>query len=314
MSQTPTTPQNSLPVIEAYDDEIDLRELFARLWAQKWLILTSGFLATVIAIVIALWLPNVYRAEALLAPAAENSGGGLSALASQFGGLASLAGINLPKGDINKTTVAIELMKSRKFLTDFIRHHHLEVPIMAAKGWDRTTDQLVIDPDIYDASTKRWVREVNPPFRPEPSDWELYEAFRELLTVSEDKKTGLIKVAVEFYSPKMAKQWVDWLVAEINTYMKQRDVADAEKKIKFLEVQIAKTSIAEMQKIFYNLIEQQTKVMMLANVQDEYVFKTLDPAVEPLEKAKPKRALIVILAALLGGMIGIVLALLRGRK
>ncbi len=50
-----------------YDDEIDLRELFPILWAGKWLIGGITFGATVIAVIVALLLPNVYRAEALLA-------------------------------------------------------------------------------------------------------------------------------------------------------------------------------------------------------------------------------------------------------
>jgi uncharacterized protein involved in exopolysaccharide biosynthesis len=46
-------------------------------------------------------------------------------------------------------------------------------------------------------------------------------------------------------------------------------------------------------------------------VNQEYVFKTLDPAVVPEEKAKPKRALIVVLGGILGGMLGVMLVLLR---
>ena len=51
-----------------YDDEIDLRELFRSLWAGKWLISGTTFVAAVIAVIIALMMPNIYRADALLAP------------------------------------------------------------------------------------------------------------------------------------------------------------------------------------------------------------------------------------------------------
>ncbi len=66
-----------------------------------------------------------------------------------------------------------------------------------------------------------------------------------------------------------------------------------------------------MQTVFYKLIEEQTKTQMLAEVNQEYVFKTLDPAVVPEEKAKPKRALMVVLGGILGGMLGIMLVLAR---
>lgn len=44
---------------------------------------------------------------------------------------------------------------------------------------------------------------------------------------------------------------------------------------------------------------------MLANAQSEYVFKTVDPAVVPQEKSEPKRALIAVVATMLGGMLGV---------
>ena len=126
-----------------------------------------------------------------------------------------------------------------------------------------------------------------------------------------DKKSGLATVAVEYYSPQMAKQWVDWLVADLNQTMKERDLVEAERNISYLKEQLAKTSVADMQTVFYKLIEEQTKTQMLAEVNQEYVFKTLDPAVVPEEKAKPKRALMVVLGGILGGMLGTMLVLLR---
>ena len=53
------------------------------------------------------------------------------------------------------------------------------------------------------------------------------------------------------------------------------------------------------------MIESETRTVMLANAQREYVFKTVDPAVIPQEKSEPKRALIVILAVMLGGILGV---------
>ena len=59
------------------------------------------------------------------------------------------------------------------------------------------------------------------------------------------------------------------------------------------------------------LITSKIKTLMLAEVNQEYVFKTLDPAVVAEEKAKPKRALIAVLGTVLGGMAGVILVLIR---
>jgi len=293
------------------DDEIDLRELFAALWRGKLWILATTVLGAALAVAVALWLPNVYHAEAKLAPSAEQQGGGLSALAGQFGGLASLAGISLGGGSTDKTGLAVEVAQSRHFLTSFVRRHRLEVAIMAVTGMDKDTGELSIDPELYDLAQKKWVREVKPGRSADPTDWELFKVFSKLVSVEQDKKTSLVTIGVDYYSPELAKQWVDWLVADLNAVMKQRDLTDTQRNIAYLKDQLSKTSVADMQTVFYKLIEEQTKTLMLAEVNPDYVFKTLDPAVVPEEKAKPKRALIVVLGTLLGGMLGVMLVLAR---
>ena len=50
---------------------------------------------------------------------------------------------------------------------------------------------------------------------------------------------------------------------------------------------------------------------MLANAQQEYVFETVDPAVVPQEKSEPKRALMVVLATILGLMLSIIIVFIR---
>lgn len=294
-----------------YDDEIDLRELFRTLWAGKWLISGTTFVAAVIAVIVALMMPNIYRADVLLASNHQEGAGALSALAAQYGGLASLAGINLNVGKADKTVLGLEVLKSRKFISKFIERHELLVPLIAAHGWDTETGDLKIDADDYDVTAKRWVRDVSPPKKTIPSLQEAYEEFMEILTVSTDKKSGLVTVAVEFYSPTMAKQWVDWLVDDLNAFIMQQDVTEAEQAIEYLNGQIANTSLAELQNVFFRLIEEQTKTVMLAAVSNEYLLKTLDPAIAPEEKARPKRALIAILGTLLGGMLGVMVVFVR---
>ncbi|MGE6133681.1 Wzz/FepE/Etk N-terminal domain-containing protein [Aeromonas hydrophila] len=311
MTQVKEHPPMPVAMNGGGEDEIDLRELFAALWRGKWWIVASTLIGAVIAIMVAISLPNIYRSEALLAPSAEQQGGGLAAMAAQFGGLASLAGVNLSRGGADKTAIAVEIGTSRQFLSHFIRQHRLEVPLMAVIKADKLTGELVIDQDIYDVTSKKWVREVTPGKSVEPTDWELVKAFRNVVSISQDTKSGLVMVAVEYYSPKRAKQWVDWLVADLNEAMKLRDQTDATRNITYLTAQLEKTPVADMQKVFYQLIEDQTKTLMLTEVNQEYVFKTLDPAVVAEEKAKPKRALIAVLGTLLGGMLGVIIALVR---
>jgi len=293
------------------DDEIDLRELFAVIWQGKWLIIAITALFAVASVVYAISQPNIYKSEALLAPAEQEGGGGLSALAGQFGGLASLAGVNLGGGSSNKAQLAIEVLKSRQFTSDFIQKHNILPDLMAAESWNMQTNTVVYDSEIYDAQNDKWVREVDAPFKPKPSMQEAYKEFSEILTASTDKETGMVKISIEHVSPTVAQQWVDWLIKDINQTMKQRDVLEAIKSTDFLTQQLEQTKIADIRAVLYKLVEEQTKTIMFAKVRDEYVFKTIDAALVPEEKFKPKRALIAILGTMLGGMLSVMIVLIR---
>ena len=100
------------------DYDINLQELFQVLWAGKALITVITGLAAVASVVLALSMPNIYRSTAILAPKSDGGTGGLARLASQYGGLKDLAGVNLGGlgGDgMSKTAIALEKMKSLSF-------------------------------------------------------------------------------------------------------------------------------------------------------------------------------------------------------
>nr|WP_077285878.1 Wzz/FepE/Etk N-terminal domain-containing protein [Cognaticolwellia aestuarii] len=293
-------------------DEIDLAELWRAIWSGKLLIIAISALFAISSIIYAINQPNIYRASTLLAPASEQGGaGGLAKMAGQFGGLASLAGINLGSGGTDKTGLALEVLKSRLFLENFIAKHQLLVPLMAANNWDPNSNTLTIDDEIYNSETNSWLREVEAPKKPEPSSWEAFKAFKQVLSVSTDKENGMITLAIEHYSPEVATQWLVWLVDDINSTIRQQDKVEAQNSIDYLSEKLQETQLADMQTVFYQLIEEQTKIIMLAEVSREYVLKTIDPANAPEEKAKPKRALIVVLGTMLGGILSLLIVLIR---
>ena len=135
--------------------------------------------------------------------------------------------------------------------------------------------------------------------------------FTGILGISEDKQTGYVSVSIEHQSPIIAAQWVGWLVEDVNAAVKAQDVEEATNSIEYLKRQVSKTSLADLQAVFFELIQSQTETMMLAQVRPEYVFKTIDPAVVPEEKIRPSRAVICILGTLLGGMMGVIIVLIR---
>ncbi|OEE77722.1 Wzz/FepE/Etk N-terminal domain-containing protein [Vibrio genomosp. F6] len=298
--------------IQDSSDEIDLRELFVALWRGKWLIIVTTFVFAVGGVLYALSQPNTYKAEVVLASSSDGGKGGMAAMAAQFGGLASLAGINLGGGSTDNKGMSLAVLNSRQFLNTFITKHNLLVPLMATTEWNEADNSLVIDPELYDVKTEQWVREVKPGKSQTPTDWEAYKVFKkDILKSSESKDTGLVTLSVTHFSPVIAQQWAELLVQDLNAWMKEKSLNETKRNIGYLEQQLEKTNVSDMRTVFFQLIEEQTKNLMLAEVETEFAFKTVDPAVIPEEKAGPKRALICVLATLLGGMLGVAAILVR---
>lgn len=296
------------------DDEIDLRDLWNVIWRGKWIIIAITAIFAVASVFYALSLPNIYKSEALLAPADSEQQGGLSGLSGQLGGLASLAGVNLGGGKTDKTALAIEILKSREFFAKFAEKHNILPDLMAVKEWDMPTNTVVYDEEIYSSESGEWVRKVKAPKKAKPTMQEAKKVFEKLLTVEQSKKTGVIIISVKHYSPLVAQKWVDWLVKEINLSMKLRDKHEAERSILYLQEQIGKTIIVEQKNLLYQLIEEQAKTLMFTEVRDEYVFETIDRGIAPELKSEPKRAIIVVIFILVGFLLAITLLILLRRK
>ena len=300
--------ENNTQISDQYDDEIDLRELFSVLWAGKTKIIAITAVFAVASVIYALSVPNQYKATALLAPA-QSDGGGLSGALGQLDGLASLAGVSIGGGESSESQIAQEIMKSWSFVEGFIADNDLAVEVYAAEGWSKGSNELQINQDAYDSEGSEWLIEDDSGVVGPPSSWQLFKAFSERVAVSEDKKSGLVSVSIEYYSPQIAKQWLDLYISAINKHMQARQVKKVSNNISYLEAQIGKTSIAEMREVFYTIIEEQTKNKMVAEASPDYAFVAVSPSMVPEEKSQPKRALICILGTLLGGMLSVLLVL-----
>ncbi len=293
------------------NNEVDLQHIFAIVWRGKWIIIGVTFIFTLASVILALSVPNEYKATAIVKPLESNTNVPLGALASQLGGLASLAGVNINNNAGSDTVVAMEVLKSWGFIEEFIKKHELEVPLFAAKKWDQSSNVLVLDSELYDPVQKKWVRKAPKGKTIEPTSWELYKKFNQRLSISQDSETGLVNISFTHFSPIIAKQWTDWLLNDINQYMKSRALSEANQSIEYLETQISKTSIAEIRNVFSELIQEQHKTKMLAQISKEFTFKTISSAKVPEEKTKPNRFLIVLFMTMLGAFFSSLFVLLR---
>jgi uncharacterized protein involved in exopolysaccharide biosynthesis len=299
---------NDLHNNEEFDGEIDFIELVSILWLNKKFIVIFTTFAAVTSVFYSLSLTNIYNVKTLLTPTTSSG----SSLISQYSGLASMAGVNLPNaGSENKLDVALNLIKSKKLLDRLSVYESFLPDLMAVKSWNLQTNIITYDQALYDNKNNKWVRKVSLPFKQIPSSQESLQIFSALVSISQDNKTQLVTLNVDHLSPVVAHQWSLWIVKEINDILANMEISNSQARIDYLNNQIKITPYSELRTMFYELIQESTKSMMLAAVNPEYVLTTIDPPVIPEVKSKPNRALICISGTILGAMLSLLIILVR---
>ena len=266
------------------EGEIDLLELIRTLIHAWKTILSITIICTGLAAAYALYAPEVFRAETLIAPAQEEKSTASSAL-SQLDGLAVMAGISIPRDSNIQHVVAT--LNSRKFLRTFINQNKL-IPVLFE--------------DIWNDDDQSWM--VQSPEH-EPTEQKAIESFKKCLSVDEDKKSGLITLSFSWEDPGFAAQWANDLVKQLNEQLREQAIADSKKRVGYLEQELAKTTLQDMRAVLYNILESEKQKAMLANVNEDFALEVIDPAVAPEIPEKPKRKLIIALGIVCGVFIGI---------
>jgi uncharacterized protein involved in exopolysaccharide biosynthesis len=255
---------------------------------RKITIISIVIISVTISIIIALMLPSIYQSSVLVAPVSKNSNSSpLSGMSSQLGGLVGIGDIGLSGGDVTETSKSLAYLKSRNFKYQIIKELNL-TPLLFKELWNENTKSWrVTEKDV-------------------PTLWDAHKEFSELISVDEDKITGLITLSVEWEDPNTAALIVKAMIKRINDELQQDAVQESKVNLEYLYEQVRNTQIVEIKATFNQLIEQELKKSMLANSNVEFAFKIIDPAIIPQERIKPKRSLIVVLGFILGTFASII--------
>ena len=276
------------------DDEIDLFALWETLVEGKWLVLGCALLCFALATALAFIMTPKYEARVVASFAEEGkSGGGMGGLAAQYGGLAEMAGISLGSGGSKEASLAF--LNSRAFIEQFIEEEKL-LPILYEGKWDAEKKQWKVAEDKI------------------PTMWKAYKLFsKAILSTSLDKKTRLLTLTITWKNREQAVHWANELVRRANETLRQKTITETQSSLDFLQKELEKTSIVEVQNTIYRVMETQVKSMMMANTQEQFAFKVIDPAIVVDEDAfvKPKRPLMMALGLFGGLFLGILTVFLR---
>ena len=274
-------------VLNTSDADVNLRSLWDSLWQGKWRIIIVATIFSVISAVYAFTATEWFRAEVLLAPANQQS---TPSFGGEFGGLAALAGVSLGGSE---SAESIATLSSQDFARDFIEDLNL-TPVFFADDWD--------------SAAGRWKHQ-------DPKSWpdvrDAVEYFQDkVLDVSEDARTGLVTMRVDWIDAGIAASWANVLVDRLNAKLRQRALQEAQTNITYLQAELGKTSLVALQESIGRLLENEMQKLMLARGNAEFAFRVIDTSGPPKKRVWPKRTLILVLGTALGGILGVIWVLL----
>lgn len=245
-----------------------------------------------------------YLGTVLVAVEADTASGLAAAIGGQLGGLASLAGMNIGSSNTRKAEF-ISLLRSESFVRGFLQDKGIVGVVYDShsRGFVRVLKRFVSGSNQLPAANIVMADAV--------------EHFRtEILSVSEDKKTGMLVIAVEWTNPEDAADWANSFVGHFNEVIRMRDGENAQAKLEYLQAELAANATIEVRESVARLMESEMNAIMVAKVQRDYALRVIDPAVPlPVDRpSKPSRFLFAFLGLFVGIFNGVFYAIVRRRS
>lgn len=252
-----------------------------RNWRFVALIATSSAIALLL---VSYLITPVYQGQVLVIPVkGASQAANLFQLPGALTELASMAGVSASSSD---GTEALEVLKSRTLAERMIVDLKLEDALGRSSTLSRILGRASSD------STPERLRHAVRRFH------------ESIVTVVEDKRTGVINVNVFWSDRQLAAEWANALVRLANEELRTRAIEESKKRLDYLSSEAEKTNIVALRDAMYRVVEAEVKTMMLARARSEFAFRVIDPAIaaDRGDYVKPNRLALMSVGFLLGGV------------
>jgi uncharacterized protein involved in exopolysaccharide biosynthesis len=158
-------------------------------------------------------------------------------------------------------------------------------------------------PRKWDARENRWKVAAEKA----PTLAEGYKRFdKKVRTVTHDKKTDLVTVAIEWPDAAAAARMANELIARLNAEMRERAIVRTNAAVGYLQKELEATTAVDTRAAISRLMEAQINQRMYANVTQEYSLRVIDRAMpsDPKDVARPKKLMLLALGVTLGFALG----------
>ncbi len=300
------------------NNEIDLIDVFVKIWHNRKIIYISVVLSLIIGFIIIIGSPKEYKSEVVLLVESSSSSG-MNSMLQQLGGLVGLGGLGqVSQKDALTPKLYPDIIKSTPFLLEM-----LDVRLTASK-YDSTlfvsehldrhcrksmgkliTENTIGLPRKFLRLFRRRSQEKkgipvgiqdNVPLKLTPELNRLSAQLSKRITAKEGESTNTLIITAEMQDPRLAAELADSVVKSLTSYIIDYRTQKVRTDLQFIELNLkesekkynkAQRDLAAFQDRNMNIITSSGRITE-QNLQSEYTlaFNVYNTLAQQLEQAK----------------------------
>ena len=292
-------------------DEIDVRDLFFKLWGGKIYILLVSIVFISLASYYLHSAERIYSVEYNLKPVGETKN---SPSISGLGGFAQIAGIQLPTSSNNDFNIFKELITSPE-VSEIIFENKEIIRDIFRFEWDESLNNYSRPPkskiQIFVGDTKRLLTgSVEMNYMP-PNPRRLAIFINDNIQINENRETGFLEFKSESSKPQLMLSLMIEATKASDKIMRQRYIDFSTEPLAFYKEKIRTARSQEHREALASLISKEEQKLMFASRGKYFVAEPyINPTIS-LYPTAPKPKLILAFSLVLGLFFGAALVLIR---
>ena len=293
------------------NDEIDLKELFFKLWRAKFFIILASLLSVFFASYHLQSAERKYTVGYSLKPVDDTKN---TPSFSGLSGLASITGIQLPTYSNNDFNIFKELISSAEVSTIIFENKKI-IKDIYQNEWDETLNNYSSPPkskiQIFISDAKKLITgNIEENYIP-PNPRRLAIFIKNNIQINDAPETGFLKFKSETSNPELMLSLIIEATEASDKIMRQRYVNFSTEPLAFYKQKLSTARSREHREALAGLISKEEQKLMFASRGKYFIAEPyMDPTIS-LYPTAPKPKLILAISLVLGLFFGAALVLMR---
>lgn len=292
----------------ASSGEVDFSRMAAAVWQRRWIVVAFGLAALFAAAIYLRVATYTYTVSLKVAPA---QGGG-ETTGSRLGGLASLAGISLPKDQgVSPFQLYLENIQSREIADDIASRPELLKQMFPA-SWNDEAGRWEEPQSTLGVVARPIKRLLGVPIYPwtKPNGGDVQEYISTKVQVVESSKKAIVTLRMQDRDPQFAMAFLRALHRDNDERLRRRTLMRTSRYIEYLSAQLRTVSIAEHREALAATLSEQEKQRMLASSRAPFAAEPIGEPTASTRPTSPRPVVVLTMSLLAGLLLGVLAAVL----